>query len=244
MKLALIADTLGFDIVDNMNLSYHLPLAQYVLKSDEYAAYYKEKSLRGDFLIMDNGAAEDGTVDLNDLIEAIRILRPDEVILPDVLKDRNATLEQSFNPTLLGVIPPKQRAVAPQGTDFESWMECAETFVGSMKDFSTICIPKHTESFEGGRMRILFQIGKMGWHRTYHIHLLGVYFNPYLEIQLARSIAPWVRGIDTAAPFAWAQASQPLNAEVNMHYSHAWGEWFDRALAIQNARTLHRWVSA
>lgn len=241
MKVALITDPNGFPLIRSLGTSYHLPLAQYVLSDDAYAEFYKLRHDMGDFLIMDNGAAEEGTLTIDQLADAAKRIGADEVILPDVLKDLNATMAATTDDIVLRKIPARMRAVVPQGNDDEEWMICLQYFVDHMK-FRTICIPKHAERFIGGRANLLLQIISRGWHLEYDIHLLGVWNNAFEEVRFAKAIYPYIRGIDTAAPFAWAQDRKELTAEAEQHISHKWGAEFEPSIAYSNCNNLLRWA--
>lgn len=237
MKLALITDPRGFSVIDTMQLSYHLVLAQYVRSDDRYAQFYKARAMKGDFVIMDNGAAEEGVLQLHELKTAALEVMPDEIVLPDVLGDKDATIAMTMSPDVLNFVPTKRRAVVPQGSDGAEWLTCANYFVENL-EFATLCVPKHAERFPGGRSHILNIIQRMGWHRSYHIHLLGVWDNPYPELKALRLAAPWARGLDTALPFALAQHGLELDQSDVGHVSHAWNKKFDKTLALQNTSTL------
>ena len=237
MKLALITDPKGLPVADIFRLSYHLVLAQYVRSDDKYSQYYQQRQQGGDFLIMDNGAAEDGVLKLHELKTAAQDIRPDEIVLPDVLADKEATIALTMDPNVLDFVPPKRRAVVPQGDNPSDWLVCANYFVENL-DFVTMCVPKHTERFPGGRPALLNIIKKMRWHEYYNIHLLGIWDNPYTEVKAIVKEAPWVRGLDTALPFALAQHGIELSSEKIGHISHTWGRKFDRTLAFRNISTL------
>jgi hypothetical protein len=239
MKLALITDPKGFPFVKDFGLSYHLVLAQYVLEGFKYRDFYKDCHDRGDFIMLDNGAAEEGTLTIDHLVKAAEDIHADEIILPDVMGEYAKTLDLAFDSYVQSIIPPRKRAVVPQGNNIDEWMTCANYFVENM-DFRTMCIPKHTERFPGGRLKILHAIKSLGWDTDYNIHLLGVWDNPVYEVATVQTEFPWVRGIDTAAPFAWAQENVLLKSTEHMgHISHVWGKSFNRETLKANIEHLH-----
>lgn len=240
MKLALIADFNGLGIVNSLRLSYHLVLAQYLKSDTQYREFYVERSSRGDFIMLDNGAAENALVSLKELTKALDLIRVDEVVLPDVMRDTEATLRATMDRNVLSLVPPKMRAIVPQGKDASQWLACANFFASNV-EFVTMCIPKHAEQYEGGRGELLAAIERLGWHKTYNIHLLGIWGEPKTEVLALRTMAPWVRGIDTAAPFAYAQAGKAIQMSEG-HVSHKWNETFDSSLAFANALQLLNWV--
>lgn len=236
MKLALITAPKGFHIVDYHRLSYHLVLAQYVLEGFKYGEYYRTRHDSGDFIMLDNGAAEEGTLSIEKLLEAAKMVHADEIVLPDVMGDSTATITATMNPEVLAAIPPRRRAVVPQGNSIDEWFTCANCFVDEL-EFATMCVPKHLERFEGGRIRVLELIEKLHWNDYYNIHLLGVWGDPYREPKHLNIVAPWARGIDTAAPLALAQNNLTLEDGM-LHVSHSWTKSFPRAVAIRNVETM------
>lgn len=233
MKFALITAPRGFYLVDQLQLSYHLLLAHQVLAGFKYAEFYRARHDKGDFIMLDNGAAEDGTLDIDQLMEAAELVHADEIVLPDVMGDQQATVYATMNHKVLNAIPPRRRAIVPQGNSIDEWLTCTNYFVDNL-DFATLCIPKHLERFEGGRIRALEIIEKLGWHDYYNVHLLGIWSDPYKEPKYLASAAPWVRGIDSAAPLALAQAGLRLEDANIGHVSHSWTKTFSRATATRN----------
>lgn len=241
MKLALITDPRGFNILNMMTFSYHLVLAQYVRSDPKYVDFYKERHERGDFIMIDNGAAEDVRLSVHELVAAAKDVGADEIVLPDVLGDKNATLEQTLHDITRNAVPTRMRAVCPQGESIGEWIECLQIIKDSM-EFATICVPKHLERFEGGRRKVLEWLTEHYYHDRYNIHLLGVWGDPFTEMMKLKPFVSIVRGIDTALPFALAQNSIELSHEDIGHIPHRWGGKFPRALALQNANKLWEWV--
>ena len=221
--------------------SYHLVLAQYVREDQKYADFYEERSARGDFLMLDNGAAENTTLRLHELMHAAETVKPSEIVLPDVMMNKKATLAAGFDEAVLRGIPERMRAVCPQGDSIDEWFECAHLFRDGM-DFATMCVPKHLERFEGGRAAVLQRMTDHYWHELYNIHLLGIWGNPFTEVMSFKPYLKVVRGIDTALPFALAQNGLTLDWHTEEHVSHKWGGKFKKSLALPNAETLFNWV--
>lgn len=230
MKLALIGAPNVRPIIEGLGLGYHLVLAQY-MTDPAYKALYREMSARGHFIMMDNGAAELGaSISFGDVLDAANVCDADEIIMPDVLDNMEETLRHTVE--ALKHVTSKYRVMVPQGKNWSEWRECAE--VMCRWGCTTIAIAKRYEAFEGGRRRALQILYDLGLHRNHYIHLLGCYSNPLKEI--ADNMSRFVRGIDTAAPFAHAQHGKPM--EYAEHLSYGWGEPMNRELAIQNASRL------
>jgi hypothetical protein len=229
MKFALIAPAYYAQYFAEENLGYHFVLAQY-LNDPEYFDMYDYFKRRGHFLMMDNGAAEFGhAIGLEDLMAAAKKLEPDEVILPDVLRDRVTTL--TLTREAIPMFPVWQRAVVPQGKNWAEWELCARTMVGW--GVSTICVPKLLEDYPGGRLKALQIIEENHWNWDHHVHMLGLWSKPLLEIALAAKHYPWVRGIDSGAPLAYAQAYKSIDHSVRA--SLQWKEVdVDHGLFLEN----------
>jgi len=235
MKLALISSHLEFRIQEEAGTGYHLVLAQYLFDNKKYHQHYVEKVRHGDFIIVDNGAAEFGVaLPFGDVIEAANMVDADEVCLPDKLKDRDATLQMHYD--AYDMIPSRNRMVVPQGLSPEDFMGCLEDMM-EVFDFYSIGIPKHLEGTVGGRTRILDMMARRNYHKMFNVHLLGCYEAPLKEIRAVVKKYPWVRGIDTAAPFAYAQNNQQVT--YSKHLSYDWRKAVEnQRLAVKNIYDL------
>lgn len=231
MKYALITAPDGFRVVRELGLSYHLVLAQYC-GDINYVAFYRERHYRGDFIMMDNGAAELGSsIGFDTVLYRAGIVGADEIILPDVLDDYEATIEASRK--WAWKVPHKQRAVVPQGKTWEEWSRCMKDLIDL--GCSTICIAKRYERLPGGRVEALKILAELGLLDKYNIHLLGFNSDPEGEVQRAVDFYPDIRGCDSAAPMAYAQHDSFLTSE---HIGYEWGAPANVDKAIYNAQRL------
>jgi len=231
MKFALITAPNGFEILDVLHLSYHLVLAQY---KDDYAylSRYKVAHRLGDFVMVDNGAAELGrSIPFEQVLDFANAIRADEVILPDVLDDSVATVKSSIETAHF--LPPKKCAVVPQGSNWDEWTWCLKELLSL--GCRTICIAKRYERLPGGRPHALGILRKMDLLDRYDIHLLGFDGDPLKEIREALACYQGIRGVDSAVPLAWAQQGMQLG---EAHRSYTWGGRFVGALATYNARQI------
>src|ERR1700748_2794438 len=87
MRLALIPPVSLIDDIFNTNYQMVLPHIAHL----NYIAAYRSARKRGDFLILDNGAAEGETPSLADLMTAAQDYMANEVVVPDVLGDADQT---------------------------------------------------------------------------------------------------------------------------------------------------------
>lgn len=232
MKYALITGPSGFDVVDFLRTGYHLTLAQYA-DQPLYASFYRDLADKGHFIMVDNGAAELGSsIPFKHVLEFAGRIKADEIVMPDHLDNADKTLAATSK--VLYQVPQRSRAVVPQGTTWEEWEYCAKRLV--LLGCTTICIAKRYEKLPGGRAYALQILKYMGVLETHNVHLLGFYNNPVAEIASAQREYFRVRGVDSAAPIAYAQKHLPIVGEERASY--AWDEPFDQSLALSNARTI------
>lgn len=234
MKFSLIAPPYYSPLVKEQ--AFNLVLAQYYLRQPKYAAMINRARDRHAFIMLDNGAAEGKQVPFYSLMEAANDMDADEVVLPDVIKDCDATIEAHLNKDVLRSIPPKHRAICPQGSTWDEWTNCLH-YLGTVMEyqFATICIPKHLETLEGGRGYAMEVLMRHQLHLSHHIHWLGFSENPILE---ARNACAWrhVRSLDSGAPIAWAQATKKMKELPRA--SLQWNTFKGFTLAQENHWTL------
>jgi hypothetical protein len=216
MKLALIAS--ADVLLARPNTGYHMVLAQKAVEDPKYLDYYRTMRDLGHFIMVDNGAAELGqSFDFEAVCNVAEELKADEVAMPDALGKSEVTL--ALTASVLDLIPPKSRMMIPQGENWIAWTECLTQMVAW--GCSTIGIPKLYEGYAGGRWNAVDIITLRGYHLTHNIHYLGCHHNPVKETRWAY-LTKVVRGIDTAAPFAYAQVGEEMDCGV--HYGYEWGE--------------------
>jgi len=233
MKLAMICGPASFRNLDYWRQSYHLALAQVVLKDSFYAKWFAVRKSRGDFIILDNGVAEGEHLSFQQVMYAAGLIGADEIALLDVMRNGDATVEAHSHTKAL--VPPRMRMIIPQGSNWDEWLDCLNKLTHSM-DFRSIGIPKHLESLEGGRLEALQILMEKRLHLTHDVHLLGCYKAPVKEILEAYRFAPWIRGIDTAAAHAYTQNNQTVLQ--NEHHSYEWNK------VPMNTSLLHKNILA
>lgn len=227
MKLAVIEGKSGSrNMVYKYRLAYHMLLAQKVHADpawfDQIIRNYRRW---GFFIMLDNGTAEGEPLSHETLVEMYNFVKPDELVLPDVLGDRKETLKatNTFLTDWGDKIPPRKRIVVPQGETLEEWEACLDVMASRM-EFGTIGVPKHLEGKEGTRVEAIRFIEERGYHNRYHVHLLGCYKDPVQEVRRALAMGPWIRGVDTAAPIAYAQKG--VDIQVGYHVGYVWSGGF------------------
>lgn len=128
MKFYVIPPNKHLDMMNNGD-SYFC-LAHHYVKDSTYRQHFlnlRDKN-QNHFITLDNGAAEHSLVDEKTLIEIVKEMQPNEVIAPDVLFDKDETLENlhSFVDKFLNFeLHSKTRIVGcPQGKTKQEWIEC------------------------------------------------------------------------------------------------------------------------
>jgi hypothetical protein len=219
MQVATILPTAYLPMIENEK--YHMCLAHLIGKDKKYTEFYQKIAQKEDnYVIMDNGVIEGNQRPIDELVKKATLVGADEMILPDVYMDEDATLEhsydaldyiQQFYPSGLDL---KLMAV-PQGKTLDEWLECANIMIGW--DIDCLGIPKVLTKIVGrdGRLEALKALGNKV--RGLDIHLLGCWNSP-IEIMLiekaaqAKIIKP-VRGVDSAIAWVYARNAMLMNED-------------------------------
>lgn len=250
----------------NMNVgAMKLASAHLAMVSEEYRAYLQA----GDrYVIMDGSTKELGPqVPFEELIELIEALKPHEVVLPYISKDKDATYEAamdfynyymqdlSYRPSIMAVA---------QGTTHGEWMESYNSWL-DLEFVDVIGVPNDIDfvtSTRGPKLETLGPVEKRSYnrrnlvHEVYYssrnkpIHLLEL--NNLGEIELLRDCGAnksgFIRSVGTTAPFSsaisgsdWSTlSSEEKHFETNfkpLDYEHVWDPE-TKARAYRNLMTL------
>ena len=212
--------------------SYHLALVQNLLWDAETANVYRALHERGDFIMLDNGEAEGQQGNFEDVLRMAEHIGADEIILPDVIKDMQKTLD--LHSKWCHAVPACKTAMIPQGKDVTEYLACLKDMVEWGFHFVTICVPKHLGV--AGRVEVLTYLKDAMWDLEWNIHLLGLSANPYAEFKAYRDTGCRVRGIDSAAPVAWAQHDAVF--QTGERYSIDWEGYASEKLVLQNLKVI------
>lgn len=215
-RLAHIVPEGSLSVLDNKG--YVMCLANIVKKDSSYAAYYSSRASSSEcFVLMDNGAAENDQLTIEELVPLYEEIQPDEIVLPDTLCDSESTLQKSkaalqYLEEWYGsyaAIPFTIMAV-PQGKDISEWTECAEKFVTDPRIHS-IGVSKFLQMTTGWEMQRVNAVQRLEElikkHKRYdlEVHLLGCSEQP-ATIGLIANNFPFVRGCDSAYGYICTQA--------------------------------------
>lgn len=133
LKHALIAPTQYLHTIPNDYSYFHLVLA-HLLQNKEYAAYYRERSNEGAYIIVDNGAFEfKRPLDSSELIHLVKQagFTPNIVVAPDYPYEdwrKTYSAAQRFSREYVQHFDPRKTGlmVVPQSKegDYKGWLQC------------------------------------------------------------------------------------------------------------------------
>lgn len=215
MKTATILPTNYLSLISEDD--YHMCLAHLIGKDKEYTNFYHTMgNTPGKYVIMDNGLIEGDPRPIEELVEKACEIRAHEIILPDVFRDTEATLEAACEAmdylNDFENLPFRLMAV-PQGDTLDEWLYCAEQMIEW--DIDCLGIPKVLVDIVGrdGRLEALKALGNRV--RGLDIHLLGCWETPLeitmIEKAVQQKIIKPVRGVDSAIPYVYAREGLLLN---------------------------------
>jgi len=199
---------------------YDFVIASYCNENEDYMEFYKdikkldrERPVPLRWMILDNGAFENGkSMTFDDYMEIVEALRPHEVVLPDVVNDARATVEQSeeflnksFGKThgsFMGVL---------QGESINDYLYCLEYYLRQSEVYKirSIGIPYHL--FYRPTLLRKTNIIKLCKSHNVYIHILGLP-NPY-EILDLKKFGKIITSIDTSLPVSAAAQGMLLKRD-------------------------------
>lgn len=211
------------------DLSYQMCLYHVVKSNPEYAEFYRQEKARGAFVIMDNGAAEGVNPSPEELMPVYEMVQPSEIVLPDVVYDKEETLTRTAAAytkyVAAGLHHKYQFMAVPQGNTFTEWCECLSTML-SLDHVTTIGVSKFvTPKFQkelgentNVRLECVDMILSLAAKRkpAIQIHLLGCWDTPeeLKEISQTFRDKESVRGTDSAIAYVFARAGVPYSPEL------------------------------
>jgi len=216
MRAALISPTQFLDQVQPFS-DYHLLLTHKVIYDAKYRDFYTQRSKAGDFIILDNSAAEKGarSMPLKNIVLAAVLVKPNVVVMPDYLFDSRRTLtelENAFRSPQLKfmrrVLPDVKLSAVVQGVDTDDWLECFDILNSTRNGIDILCVPMLTAQLFGSRVEALEAIKR---RVKKPVHLLGFWHGiPLDEIKKEKEF-DFVIGIDTSKPVKLAVQGKTLD---------------------------------
>lgn len=219
---------------------YHLLLSHLVRQSGEYVHFYKERGQIGDFLILDNSAHEFGTGTRTlQLIECLRLVPCNEVVLPDRLFFGEETISRSSKAfkQIKDQFPDIHTMGVPQGRTLLEWLDCLEGLLDLGVD--TIGLSKDYEVWPEGLCRLVKFVVNQS-HAGVDIHLLGWCQDSEQLLRIGQTKPNWVRGVDSAKPLVYARVGiEMVRQGKQPPYPHRSEDFFetffiDEKLAMKN----------
>jgi hypothetical protein len=207
MKFAVISP---IAYLDEFSTNYHLVLAQLYRSSVAYRSFYKKRQMKGDFVILDNGAAEQGhSIEASDLFYMALELHPNVLVCPDVLKDKDATLSAT-NHFLDSYADPLTKAgiklmAVPQGKTAEEWYN-AFIWFHSDPTIEWIGVSKYVAGAFSNRLGALTAIKSVMKKKC---HLLGLADDSRIIVDEKRF--KFVQSTDSAVPVKLGMQHLELN---------------------------------
>lgn len=210
---------------------YHLVLTHRVIYDGKYQKFYRERSKRGDFIILDNSALENKAKSrpLKDVVLAAVLIRPKVVILPDFLFDSDRTLDELENALkspqlnfMRRVIPDVKLAAVVQGVDESDWLECFDILNSVRNGIDILGIPMLTTHLFGSRYEALKLISR---RVKKNCHLLGFWHGVPLSEIKRESQFDFVLGVDTSKPVRLAIQGKSLDSWTSLERDR---EFIDR----------------
>lgn len=192
------------------NDTHFLALLHLVERSTPYREFFQARAAEGAFILLDCSAIESpGLATAEHMIETALTIQASEVMLPDVIRDMDATLESSANMLMVldarfGSDKPFQIMAVPQGRNGEEWLKCADTML-RWPGVTTLGISYTTTNYFGSRAVVLNKLYETNgaWLRDKIIHLLGCF--AISEVQLVADRYPDVRSVDSAIAAIYAE---------------------------------------
>ncbi len=203
MQIAFISpiDDLGYDYTN-----YHMALTHLVLKYPDYADHYKKLVEQGAFVILDNSLIELGeAASLEKVLEAAAIINPSEIVLPDVYKKGDDTINAVDNALielrrLAKENGPEryrfQLQAVCHGETEEEWKETWHN-LQQYHELCTIAIPKVTEHQFGSRTPLV-KWALENNEENKEIHLLGCWSDITEFKEYTSEMKNAIRGVDTS----------------------------------------------
>lgn len=171
-----------------------------MFQQKRYRDFYRRRSEAGDYVILDNGAAEGISFGHVHLHYVARQLGVHEIVVPDKLGDANETIAKGLAFTRYTETGFRYMVVA-QG---ESAFECIQTLDMIMTDskfayVTTVGIPRLINKDDRhARFKVAKYIAQKGYHKAMEFHFLGA-TRDLDEVGYLDEVSVG-RGIDTSAP--------------------------------------------
>jgi hypothetical protein len=229
--------------------NFHLNLAvPACLSNPAYLETYRHARNRGDYIVMDNGAAEGQPAPDEAIVQHLSTFSAEEVVLPDVLGNAQATRDavRSFVAQYYSFVRRHKCMAVVQGQDLVQVLDLI-AYYNTVGHINTLGLPRRLAvTMQRAGIRIdLANLIKSMYPGRFEIHFLGAIPSWICEIKYVAKYAPHVRSLDTSAPFTYAMAGKEVsNPSVKLVRPKGYlteQASADESLLIQNIETLISW---
>lgn len=215
MKCAIIAP---HDLLDLTKLvdEYHLVLPQEMFRNPNYVRFYRDVA---GYKILDNGEAEGVTIEPQDLTRLARQIDADEIVVPDVIGDRTATIarardfERYVDPEFkyMGVL---------QGKDLGEIISMVY-FYEQIPWITCIGIPRWLVNWDVMQRYTILRGIMKNYPELYAAkewHCLGANSRWPAEVSLLSTL-PGLRGMDTSLPVVYGLAGTQVSSTGGVQFN-------------------------
>lgn len=178
MKLANIVPTSCLGAIPR-NQTTHLALSNLILDNDTYFRFYRKQVQRGHTVILDNPVHEDTEIDPEDWLMAVAALKPTITVVPDVIDDSDATVQNANKLALRAkeAHPGVKLMVVPHGFTQDDWYSCARSlFTVPGVDYFGISLERRLKDDSAALQRRVERLRKISLNESFDaisVHLLG-----------------------------------------------------------------------
>jgi hypothetical protein len=229
---------------------YQLVLPEHLANS-AYQEAYMEARRRGDYLILDNGAAEGELLSHGQLRSMALGLMVNEIVVPDSLGYMDDTLQLAKDFFRFGTDARFNYMGVIQGTTYAECCACVEAYSDQFSQISVLGIPRHlitTCEKDSIRADLAVFIRRRFGYGRFNVHLLGTsphHIRELREYQSQFAVAG-VRGVDTSAPFNYAyHAKSIIEGDASSRPDNYFDVRVNQSQALQyNIQLLKTWADA
>ena len=150
------------------------------------------------YKMLDNGTYETGQPkDIEDLIKMAHCLNADEIVLPDIMRNRKMTTSLTMH--AVRSIKPKgmKFAAVPQGADPADFIQCYRDFA-KVPEIDVLCFPIWLQKAFNARPMVVNKLVKRKWLADKEHHLIGL----DSPSELYCYTYGLIRSVDTSLPFS------------------------------------------
>ena len=187
-------------------------LAQHVLEYEDYAKFYKESKR---WKIMDNGAFEQDTLSMPELLEAGRRVKADVIVLPDIPGDPDKSYWLSLYS--LDELPEIDRKefmwmVVPHGRTVDEYLYYARKWLHELDRWQVMGLSILDLYKWSTRLRpfVVPKILELQRQYNFGIHLLGLDEPLELYLYSKYRFTGHLDSVDTSLPITWAYYDDDL----------------------------------